>query len=196
MKDLLIFLADGFEEIEALTVYDYLTRAGLEVEMASIMTDRHKVKGSHGIEVVAEKHINEIKFDDYRGVYIPGGLPGATNLASDVRVIEVSNVYKDNEENYVAAICAGPIVFDKAGILKEGEYTCYPGFEANLKTKNRIEEPVVQRDNQFTAMGPSFAQVLAFEIIKYLKGEELAEKIKKEVLFDRLVKFIKEGKVK
>lgn len=196
MKDLLIFLADGFEEIEALTVCDYLRRAGIEVELVSIMTDRHRVKGAHGVEVIADKHISEIKFEDYRGVYIPGGLPGATNLAADNRVVEMVKIYENSDDKYVAAICAGPVVFDRAGILKDGQFTCYPGYEMNLSNKNSVNKPVVQLDNVFTAMGPSFAQVIAFEIIKYLKGEEKAEEIKKDVLFDRLVNFIKKDEVK
>lgn len=196
MKDLLIFLADGFEEIEALTVYDYLKRADLKVDMASIMTDRHKVKGAHGIEVVAEKHIDEINFDEYKGIYIPGGLPGATNLAKDSRIVEIANLYRGNDDNFIASICAGPIVFDKAGILKDGEFTCYPGFEKNLKAKNPLDRPFVKIENQFTAMGPSFAQILAFEIIKYLKGEEKAQEIKDEVLFTKMIKFIKEEIIK
>lgn len=196
MKDLLIFLADGFEEIEALTLCDYLKRANLEVDLVSIMTDRHKVKGAHDILVVADKHIDEINIKDYRGIYIPGGLPGATNLAGDNRVVEMVKMFQNSEDRFVAAICAGPIVFDKAGILKEGKYTCYPGFEKNLQTKGNLDAPTVIEDNMFTGMGPSFAQVLSFELIKYLKDEKTAEDVKKDVLFDKLVDFIKEDIVK
>lgn len=196
MKDLLIFLADGFEEIEALTVYDYLKRADLDVELVSIMTDRHKVYGTHGLEIIADKHISEINMKEYKGIYIPGGLPGATNLAKDHRVVEMANIFSEREGRFVAAICAGPIVFDKAGILKDGKFTCYPGFERNLEVKDPKDLPVVQDENSFTAMGPSFAQILAFEIIKYLKGDEISEEIKKEVLFDKLVEFIKDDIVK
>lgn len=195
MKDLLIFLADGFEEIEALTVCDYLRRADFEVDLVSIMTDRRRVKGAHNIEVVADKHIDEINLKEYRGIYIPGGLPGATNLADDSRVKEIVKIY-ENSDRLVSSICAGPIVFDKTGILKAGKYTCYPGFEKNLETKDPLDEAVVRDKNVITAMGPSFAQVLAFELIEYLNDEKAAEIVKKDVLFDKLVDFIKEGKVK
>ncbi|RVU55729.1 DJ-1 family glyoxalase III [Anaerosphaera multitolerans] len=194
MKDLLIFLADGFEEIEALTVCDYLRRAELEVELVSISGDRN-VKGAHNITVIADKVIDEINFDEYRAVYIPGGLPGATNLAAENRVVELVKVY-ESEEKPVAAICAGPIVFDTAGLLKEGKFTCYPGYEVNLKTKGRVDEPVVIDENVITSMGPSFAQVLAFEMIGILKDEKASQQVKDGVLFGNLVNFIKENKIK
>lgn len=196
MKDLLIFLADGFEEIEALTVCDYLRRADLEVDLVSIMTDRHRVKGAHSIDVVADKHIDEMNIKDYRGIYIPGGLPGATNLAADNRVVEMVKMFENSDNRFVASICAGPIVFEKAGILKEGRFTCYPGFEKNLETKGNLDEPTVKEENVFTGMGPSLAQVLAFDLIKYLKDEKTAEDIKKDVLFDKLVDYVKKDIVK
>jgi len=194
MKDLLIFLADGFEEIEALTVCDYLRRAELEVELISI-TDSKKVRGAHGITVLADKTFDEMNIEDYRAVYIPGGLPGATNLAAENRVLELVKVF-DNEEKLVVAICAGPIVLDKAEILREGKFTCFPGYEVNLKQKGRVDEPVVIDKNIVTSMGPSFAQVLAFELISILKDEDTSNKVKSSVLFTNLVDFIKEGKVK
>ncbi len=194
MKDLLIFLADGFEDIEALTVCDYLRRADLNVDLVSI-TDSKEIVSAHGVKVMADLTFSEIIFEDYKAIYIPGGLPGATNLAEDKRVCESVEMYAQ-EDKLVAAICAGPIVFDKAKLLKEGKYTCYPGFEKNLETKGRVDEPIVIDENVITAMGPSFAQVLAFKLIEMLKGEEAAQAVKEGTLFTNLVEFIKEGKVK
>ncbi len=194
MKDLLIFLADGFEDIEALTVCDYLRRADLDVDLVSI-TDKKEVESAHGVKVLADLTFSEIMFDDYKAIYVPGGLPGAINLAEDKRVRESVEMYAQ-EDKLVAAICAGPIVFDKVKLLKEGKYTCFPGFEKNLETAGRVDEPVVIDGNVITSMGPSFAQVLAFELIELLKGEESAQAIKEATLFTNLVEFIKEGKVK
>jgi 4-methyl-5(b-hydroxyethyl)-thiazole monophosphate biosynthesis len=194
MKDLLIFLAKGFEDIEALTVADYLRRAGLEVDLVSI-TDHNIVTSAHGVKVVADKTILEINFEDYKGIYIPGGLPGATNLAADERIVEAVGMYLQ-EDKYVAAICAGPIVLDKAELLKDGNFTCFPGYEENLSVKGRVDEAVVYDGNMITSLGPSFAQVLAFELIKIFKGEEAADEVKKSTLFVDLVDYIKKGKVK
>ena len=194
MKDLLILLADGFEDIEALTVADYLRRAELDVDLVSI-TDNNVVKSAHGVKVLADKTFIEINFEDYKGLYIPGGLPGATNLAKDEKIVEAAEMYLQ-EDKYVAAICAGPIVLDKAELLKNKKFTCFPGFEQNLSVQDRLDEPVVFDENMITSMGPSFAQVLAFELIKLFKGEGVAEEVKKSTLFVNLVDFIKEGKIK
>lgn len=194
MKDLLILLADGFEDIEALTVADYLRRADLDVDLVSI-SDNNVVKSAHGVKVLADKTFIEINFEDYKGLYIPGGLPGATNLAKDEKIVEAAEMYLQ-EDKYVAAICAGPIVLDKAELLKNKKFTCFPGFEQNLSVQDRLDEPVVFDENMITAMGPSFAQVLAFELIKLFKGEDVAEEVKKSTLFVNLVDFIKEGKIK
>lgn len=194
MKDLLILLADGFEDIEALTVADYLRRVDLDVDLVSI-SDNNVVKSAHGVKVLADKTFIEINFEDYKGLYIPGGLPGATNLAKDEKIVEAAEMYL-KEDKYVAAICAGPIVLDKAELLKNKKFTCFPGFEQNLSVQDRLDEPVVFDENMITAMGPSFAQVLAFELIKLFKGEGVAEEVKKSTLFVNLVDFIKEGKIK
>lgn len=194
MRDLLILLADGFEDIEALTVADYLRRADLDVDLVSI-SDNNVVKSAHGVKVLADKTFIEINFEDYKGLYIPGGLPGATNLAKDEKIVEAAEMYL-KEDKYVAAICAGPIVLDKAELLKNKKFTCFPGFEQNLSVQDRLDEPVVFDENMITAMGPSFAQVLAFELIKLFKGEGVAEEVKKSTLFVNLVDFIKEGKIK
>lgn len=194
MKDLLILLADGFEDIEALTVADYLRRAELDVDLVSI-SDNNVVKSAHGVKVLADKTFIEINFEDYKGLYIPGGLPGATNLAKDEKIVEAAEMYLQ-EDKYVAAICAGPIVLDKAELLKNKKFTCFPGYEKNLSVQDRLDEPVVFDENMITAMGPSFAQVLAFELIKLFKGEGVAEEVKKSTLFINLVDFIKEGKIK
>lgn len=194
MKDLLIFLADGFEEIEAFTIADYLRRADIEVDLVSIY-QRKNIKSAHNIEIIADYTLDEIKVDEYRALYIPGGLPGATNLASSNKILELVKMYEE-EDKLVAAICAGPIVLDKAELLQEGKFTCYPGFEKNLTIQERVDEAVVIDGNIVTSMGPSFAQILAFKLIELLKDKKSAEKVKLETLFTKLEEFIKDGKLK
>lgn len=184
MKDLLVFLAEGFEEIEALTVVDYLRRVDLKVDLVSI-NDNLEVKSSHNVLVKADKSIQDIDLEEYRGLYIPGGLPGATNLADSEYVRNAVKKYNE-EEKLVAAICAGPVVLDRCGLLEENKFTCYPGYEGNLSVKDRLDKAVVKNGNIVTSMGPSLAQVLAFELIKILGSEEKAEEVKKGVLFNKL----------
>ncbi|CAK7065768.1 DJ-1 family glyoxalase III [Tissierella sp.] len=182
MKKVILFLAEGFEEVEALTVVDYLRRKDINVDTVSI-TEDNEVKGAHEIVVLADKTINDIKdIDDYDAVIIPGGLPGATNLRDNDKVIDV--VKKINENGKLtAAICAGPIVLERAGIIKDKEITSYPGFEDDLKNGVYIEKNVVRDGNIITARGPALAVDFAIEIIRYLLGEEKAEELKKDILY-------------
>lgn len=178
----IVFLADGFEEVEALTVVDYLRRKDMAVDTVSI-TDSQKVKGSHDIVVLADKKIADIdSLDSYDGAIIPGGMPGATNLRDNGRVIEIiRNLNEDNK--LVAAICAGPIVLERAGVIKGKKITSYPGFEDTLKDGVYIEESVVRDGNIITSRGPALAVDFAIEIIKYLVGEEKALKLKEDILY-------------
>ena len=182
MKKVILFLAEGFEEVEALTVVDYLRRKDINVDTVSI-TEDNEVKGAHEIVVLADKTINDIKdIDDYDAVIIPGGLPGATNLRDNDKVIDV--VKKINENGKLtAAICAGPIVLERAGIIKDKKVTSYPGFEDDLKNGVYIEQNVVRDGSIITARGPALAVDFAIEIIKYLLGEEKSEELKKDILY-------------
>ena len=178
---ILLFLADGFEEVEALTVVDYLRRMDIVVETVSIKEE--KVKGAHDIVVISDTNIDKLKDrDSYDGVIIPGGLPGATNLRDDSRVIDIVNKMNRNNK-LVAAICAGPIVFQRAGIIKGKNITSYPGFEDDLKDGNHIGENVVKDGNMITARGPALAVDFAIEIVDYLLGESKAIELKKNILY-------------
>ena len=182
MKRILLFLADGFEEVEALTVVDYLRRIGVEVNIVSI-TEDERVKGAHDIVVIADNLINQIKdIDLYDGAIIPGGIPGATNLRDDDMVIDI--VKKINaKEKLVAAICAGPVVLERANIIKGKRITSYPGFEDELRDGNYIENNVARDGNIITARGPALAVDFGIEIIRYLLGEEKVKELKKDILY-------------
>ncbi|NLL70649.1 MAG: DJ-1/PfpI family protein [Epulopiscium sp.] len=179
---ILVFLAEGFEEVEALTVVDYLRRKDITVDMVSI-TKEKKVKGAHNIIVMADKVISDIKtVDSYDGAVIPGGLPGATNLRDHEAVIHTIKAL--NEKNkLVAAICAGPIVLEKAGIIKGKKVTSYPGFEEELKEGNYVEQGVARDGNMITARGPALAVDFAIAIIDYLLGKEKANELKTSILY-------------
>ncbi|WP_353095945.1 DJ-1 family glyoxalase III [Tissierella praeacuta] len=182
MKKAILFLAEGFEEVEALTVVDYLRRMDVDVHIVSI-TKEYKVKGAHNIVVLADKTIDDIKdIESYDAVIIPGGLPGATNLRDNNKVIDIVKKI-NNDGKLAAAICAGPIVLEKAGIIKEKKVTSYPGFEGDLKDGVYIEQDVVRDGNIITARGPALAVNFAIEIVKYLLGEKEAEELKKDILY-------------
>ena len=188
MKDLLVFLADGFEEVEALTIVDALRRADLKVETVSI-TDRKEVRGTHDVRVLADKTFDEINIEDYRAMYIPGGQPGASNLMRDKKVLECANLFNDDEK-FIAAICAGPQVLDAANLLKNGKFTCYPGVEDRLKAENPQDAAVVVENNIITAMGPALAILLGVKLVEILGSKEKAEEVYEGLLIPKLKEFI------
>lgn len=178
---ILVFLADGFEEVEALTVVDYLRRMEIEVDMVSI-TGNTRVTGAHDITVFADKIIKQIDEIKYAGLVIPGGMPGAKNLKDNERVVEiVKSMYEDDK--LIAAICAGPIVLDKADIIRDKNITSYPGFEKELKGANYKNESLVVDDNIITARGPYYAVDFALEIVGYLLDEDKVDELKTDILF-------------
>lgn len=180
---ILVFLADGFEEIEALTVVNYLRRASIEVDTVSITEDR-QVKGAHDIIVTADKKISELEHPQiYDGVVIPGGIPGATNLRDNAGVIDIVKKL-DEEKKLVAAICAGPIVLQKAGIIGGKKVTSYPGFEDQLEGCKYCEDRVVKDGHIITARGPSIAEDFAMKIIGYLLGQGKINELKENVLYE------------
>ena len=182
MKKILLLLAEGFEEVEALTVVDYLRRMDIVVDTCSI-TGEKKVEGAHKIIVESDKILDEIhSAKDYDGLVIPGGMPGSTNLRDNHRVIELVKEFNEDEK-LIGAICAGPIVLEKANILEGKMVTSYPGFEDELSGIYK-EDLVVQDKNIITARGPAVAVYFALKIIENLLGENRVEELKKDILLD------------
>ena len=181
----IVFLAPGFEEVEALTVVDYLRRVKpITVEMVSV-GDSLMVAGSHQIEVKADKHIDELSnLDGYAAVIIPGGMPGAANLRDDQRVVKIVNDM-NAAGKLVAAICAGPIVLAKAGIIAGKKVTSYPGFEADLAAAIYQTDAVVRDGNLITSRGPGKAVDFALELVSVLVGAPEAETLRKNILYDK-----------
>lgn len=173
-------LATGFEEIEALTVVDILRRAEIPVKMVSV-TDDLKVTGAHGIEVVADCMLSEI--EDGELLFLPGGLPGVTNLEACQAVIELIKEYADTEK-FVSAICAAPSILGKMGLLNGRKATCYPSFEKYLDGAEYSTEKVVVDGNFITSRGAGTASDLGFKIVSLLKSTELADKLKSGMIYD------------
>jgi len=178
----MVFLAEGFEEVEALTVVDYLRRMDIEVDMVSIY-DELDVNGAHGVGVKGDRILEDIgSVDGYDGLVIPGGLPGASNLRDDDRVVEFVREM-NSKGGLVAAICAGPIVLERAGIVSGKRLTSYPGFEDELRDSLYIKEGVVVDGNIITARGPNYAVDFALELVDYLLGSNKREELEKDILY-------------
>ena len=176
MKTIFVFLADGFEEIEAITPIDVLRRAGLNVQTVSVM-DKQTVSGAHGIPVVADKMFVDIHSEDAEMLLLPGGLPGATNLDAHQGLSDMIMAFA-SEGKALAAICAAPLVFGNRGLLQGKKATCYPGFEGYL-TGAEYTAALVETDGNFiTAKGPGAAMDFAFAIVEKYCGIEKVNELK------------------
>lgn len=183
-ENVFVFLADGFEEIEALTTVDLLRRAGVDVKTVSINSVL-TVKGAHNIEVSADILLSECLKVKKAAMYIvPGGMPGAKNIAECEGVSKLLCAQNKKGEK-IAAICAAPaVVLAPLGIIDGYEAVCYPGFEEELVAGGAIfkERRVVVDRNVITANGPSSAVSFALAIIESLKGQEVAETVAAGIL--------------
>ena len=175
-----VFLAPGFEEIEALAVVDVLRRANYQVTTVAVGTPTLQVQGAHGITVTADRMEQEIAGEKPEAMVLPGGMPGTLNLErSDV----VQAVLFDciQEEIFTAAICAAPSILGHEGYLKGKRATCYPGFEEALEGATTESTLVVRDGAIITGKGPGAAIPFALEIVKAISGETLANQIGMEM---------------
>lgn len=174
-----LFLAEGFEEIEALTPVDYLRRAGIEVTTVGV--GGKQITGAHHIPVVAD--ITTDALDEHvpmDGVILPGGMPGTLNLEKDAKVMYfVNRAFAENK--LLCAICAAPSVLGHAGMLNGKKATCYPGFEQDLTGAQATGEPVETDANIITARGAGVAADFAFAIIAAMKDEQTADAICRQI---------------
>ncbi len=174
-----MFLADGFEETEAICPLDMLRRAGLEVRTVGI--GGINIKGSHGITVVAD--MADSDFDDFNptAVILPGGMPGAKNLESSAVVERVLDIAVDKGAK-IAAICAAPMILGKMGLLAGKEAVCFPGFEEYLKGAILSDKRCVTDGNITTAVGMGASLEFGVELVRVLSGAEMANKLYKAVI--------------
>lgn len=180
MSKVLVPLANGFEEIEAVTVIDILRRAGIEVVIAAIF--KKNVAGAHDINIKADAHLEDINLSEFDAIILPGGLPGAEHLAKSVKLQKILQ-NMDKNKKIVAAICAAPWALATSNILKNS-YTCYPSFEKIINHPGyNPNEDVVVDQNIITSRGPATAMVFALTIVEKLKGKEICEKLKNDLLF-------------
>ncbi len=181
-KKALAILAQGFEETEAVTAIDVLRRAGIDVTIAGL--NDLKVKGSHGISIIADKKLEEEDID-FDACILPGGMPGAANLASSKKVQSILKIL-NQKGKIIAAICAAPaIVLAPLELLKNKSATCFPDlrkyFDKNVTYK---EEKVVVDGNIITSQGLATALLFSLAIVEKLAGIKIRDKVKKASLAD------------
>lgn len=182
MKTVFLFLATGFEEIEALGTVDILRRGGIRVATVSIMGDI-QVMGAHNIPVIADYLFEDADFSVADALILPGGIPGSNHLNTCTRLKELI-LEKYKEGKILAAICAGPMVLGGLGLLKGRRATCFPNFEPTMIGSIPTEKGTEQDGNIITCKGPGFVFDFGLAILRVLKDDEIAD----EVAYALLVK--------
>ncbi|MCQ2396228.1 MAG: DJ-1/PfpI family protein [Lentisphaeria bacterium] len=177
LKNALIFLAPGFEELEALAPVDVLRRAGVNVVLAGVQADSSNlIPGAHGVKVLCDLRAEDVNPADFDLVYYPGGMPGAANLAASKECLSAArSIYEAG--GYVCAICAAPIVLEAAGLLDGQEYTCYPGFESKIAGGKYTGKFIQKSGRILTACGPAAALDFALEILRATGATALASQL-------------------
>jgi 4-methyl-5(b-hydroxyethyl)-thiazole monophosphate biosynthesis len=174
MKRVLVPLAEGFEELEAVTIIDMLRRAGIEVVVAALA--RSPVTGAHGIALSADTTLGDVSTQDFDLIALPGGMPGAANLRDDPRIgAIIRRLHEDGR--HVAAICAAPMVLQAAGVLAGRRATAFPGSLDEAAGMTLVDEPVVVDGRVITSRGPGTALDFALELVAQLSGPAARQKV-------------------
>lgn len=182
MKTVLLFLADGFEEIEALATVDVLRRAGVQVTTVSI-NPAGLVTGAHGIPVMADVLFEQAQYADADMLILPGGMPGAANLDAHEGLRRLITAHAEAGK-WLAAICAAPMVYGHMGLLSGRKATCYPGFEGELDGAAYTAAPVEKDGNIITGKGPAVVLPFAYTLAEVLVGEEIVAQVKAGMLYN------------
>jgi len=181
MAKVCVPLAEGFEEIEAVSLIDVMRRGGIEVIVAGV--EKELIIGANGITVKADTDIKEVKADDLDMVVLPGGWGGTHILAEEESVQQLLRDMKEKEK-IVGAICAAPFALKQAGVLND-HYTCYPSVEEQIGTDGYTDkEKVVIDGNVMTSRGPGTAICFGLAIVRKLVGEDVYEQLKGGLLAD------------
>ena len=181
MKHIAIFLAEGFEEVEALTVVDICRRAGLLMDMVSV-TGNRTITSSHKVTVCADRLLEEVDFEELNMIVLPGGMPGTKNLEGCGELMKQLDAFY-HAGKYVAAICAAPSIFGHRGYLKDRKASCYPGFESHLTGAKVSAHEVSEDGNVITSRAMGTAIPFALTIVLTFCGESKAEELAKSIVY-------------
>ena len=181
-KKIGMMVANGYEEVEMLTVVDLLRRAGMTCDIISV-TGEKELTSSHKVTVMADLLYEEADFDSYDALVIPGGMPGTTTLGKHAGVGgQLKKAYVDGR--LIAAICAAPTVFGKLGLLEGKKAICYPGMEDQLTGAEVTCESAVCDGNIITSRGMGTAIDFGLAILKYYEGEEAAASMAEKIVYE------------
>lgn len=175
-----LFLAPGFEEIEAFTTLDILRRCGLDVLTVSVAGKR-LIHGAHNISTMADAVFKRSIVEQSEGFIFPGGMPGAKNLMLHDGLRKAILTH-NAQQRLIAAICASPMILGEWGLLQGRKATCYPGFEKYLKGAILSEDPVVRDKHIITGKGPGYSVEFAFAIAARFQKRHVLQRLKKEML--------------
>lgn len=178
-----LFLADGFEEVEAITPVDVMRRAGMDIKTVSI-NPGHEVTGAHGVVIKADLTFKEADFSEAEWLICPGGMPGAENLHKFTALGDLLTIHA--AKGKVAAICAAPaVVLAPLGILEGKEATCYPGFEDQCRQHGAVmrDVPVMVLENLVTANGPGNSLRFALALVAQSMGDQVAQEVGSGMLY-------------
>ncbi len=181
MKKAYLFFAEGFEEVEALTVVDLLRRGKVDCVTVSVSGD-YDVTGSHGITIRADRRFEDRDLSDADMLILPGGMPGTTNLKAHAGLDKLIHTYVDSGK-YLAAVCAAPTVYGEKGLLKGKDATCYPGLEEGLVGANAKTDPVVCDGQFITSRGMGTCIDFGLKLLELLEGREVSDKVGKAVVY-------------
>ncbi len=176
-----VFLANGFEEIEAIAPIDIFRRAGMEVITVSISEEK-EVRGAHGIPVIADSLFSNLDFTRNVLLYLPGGMPGTKNLDENDKLKTLIRNQVESDKP-LAAICAAPSILGKMGLLEGKEAICFPGFEQYLNGAIVSEQKIVKSGNIFTAKGAGVAIPFALRLVEEFKGKEIADNLANSICY-------------
>ena len=180
-----VFLATGFEDIEAIAPVDIMRRAGLQVQTVSI-TGENVVTSAHGVGITADMLLPEVDFSQAEMLVLPGGLPGSTNLDACKPLTEAIKRHFETG-GAIAAICAAPLVFGHLGLLQGRRATCYPGVEGELRGATHTAAIVEQDGNIITGKGPAAAFEFGYTIVDFFLGEGASMPLRQGMIYKELV---------
>ncbi len=175
-KTILVHLATGFEETEAVTIIDVLRRANLDVTTVSI-TGTLKVTGAHNISLEADQLYDEADYAHAAMIILPGGMPGTTNLMNHKGLAGQLTLF-NHEKRWIGAICAAPMILGSLGILQDKKAVCYPGFETKLTGAQVLQVPTIVDEHLITGRGVGTALDFSLLIVRLLKGEAVAAELR------------------
>ncbi|MFW6259624.1 MAG: DJ-1 family glyoxalase III [Tangfeifania sp.] len=182
-KIIAVHLAEGFEEIEAISIIDVLRRADFNVITVSV-TGKPEVTGKHGVTIIADQLFENADYENTDVLILPGGMPGAKNLKEHEGLRETILEFKKNDKT-IGAICAAPMVLGDLGILENKNATCFPGFENELKGANITGNDVEVDGKIITGKGAGVAIKFALQIVEFLKDRKTADELAERMIATR-----------